>query len=85
VAIAQSISGTGALRIGAEFLARWIPVEGAASKKIYMPTPTWGNHGPIAVDSGFQATSYRYFDPKTNGLDFDGMKADLQVLKVILT
>lgn len=44
-----------------------------------MPTPTWGNHGPIAVDSGFQPASYRYFDPKTNGLDFEGMKTDLQV------
>lgn len=42
-----------------------------------MPSPTWGNHTPIAVDSGFKVGSYRYFDPKTNGLDFAGMKADL--------
>lgn len=78
----QSISGTGALRIGSEFLSRWFPHGTAANKTIYMPTPTWGNHGPIAVDSGFRTAGYKYFDKATNGLDFDGMKADLQVLWV---
>ena len=72
------------MRIGAEFLARWYPQEGGGAvspKTILMPTPTWGNHGPIAVDSGFQVGQYRYFDPKTNGLDFAGMTADLKVSK----
>ncbi|KAK6026957.1 aminotransferase, class I/II [Ostertagia ostertagi] len=38
----QSISGTGALRIGSEFLAKYHP-----NKVIYQPTPTWGNHVPV--------------------------------------
>ena len=36
IAVTQSISGTGALRIGGEFLARFFE-----NKTIYVPTPTW--------------------------------------------
>lgn len=73
VAITQTISGTGALRIGGEFLGRFFP----AGKKIYMPNPTWGNHIPIMKNSGLEPMQYRYFDKKTIGLDLNGMLADL--------
>ncbi|KAH6917333.1 aspartate aminotransferase [Coprinopsis sp. MPI-PUGE-AT-0042] len=69
----QSISGTGALRIGGAFLARHYP----NSKAIYVPSPTWGNHIPIFRDSGLEVRHYRYFDKSTVGLDFEGLKADL--------
>ena len=36
IAVTQSISGTGDLRIGGEFLARFYE-----NKTIYVPTPTW--------------------------------------------
>jgi aspartate aminotransferase len=75
IAITQSISGTGALRIGAAFLARHYPY----SKTIYLPVPSWGNHTPIFRDSGLEVRGYRYFDKSTVGLDFEGLKADLQV------
>ncbi|KAG7099270.1 Aspartate aminotransferase, mitochondrial [Marasmius oreades] len=74
IAITQSISGTGALRIGGAFLARHYP----NAKVIYLPTPSWGNHTPIFRDSGFEVRQYRYFDKKTVGLDFEGLKADLK-------
>ncbi|RDB28447.1 Aspartate aminotransferase, mitochondrial [Hypsizygus marmoreus] len=74
VAVTQSISGTGALRIGGAFLARHYP----HSKIIYLPVPSWGNHTPIFRDSGLEVRGYRYFDKKTVGLDFEGLKADLQ-------
>ncbi|KAI9183346.1 aspartate transaminase aat1 [Blastocladiella emersonii ATCC 22665] len=74
VAVTQSISGTGALRIGGEFLARWYP----HAKRIYLPTPSWGNHTPIMRDSGLEVHAYRYFDKSTNGLDIEGMLADLK-------
>ncbi|KAK5816355.1 aspartate aminotransferase [Linnemannia elongata] len=74
VAITQTISGTGALRVGGEFFARWFPT----SKKIFVPTPTWGNHIPIFKDSGLEVNHYKYFDKKTNGLDFAGMVADIK-------
>lgn len=74
IAVTQSISGTGALRIGGTFLARHYP----HSKTIYVPTPTWGNHIPLFKDSGLEVKFYRYFDKKTVGLDFEGLKEDLQ-------
>jgi len=73
VASTQSISGTGALRIGAEFIQKFF--KGAA---VLISDPTWGNHPTIFNERGVQVKSYRYFDPKTNGLDFDGMIADLE-------
>ncbi|KAK0465112.1 glutamic oxaloacetic transaminase AAT1 [Desarmillaria tabescens] len=74
IAVTQSISGTGALRIGGAFLARHYP----HSKVIYLPTPSWGNHTPIFRDSGLEVRNYRYFDKGTVGLDFEGLKADLK-------
>jgi aspartate aminotransferase, mitochondrial len=73
--ITQSISGTGALRIGGTFLGRFYP----HTKTIYVPTPTWGNHRAVFTDSGLVVASYRYFDKNTNGLDFNGMKEDILV------
>ena len=75
IAITQSISGTGALRIGGAFLGRFYP----HAKTIYLPVPSWGNHTPIFRDSGLEVRGYRYFDKKTVGLDFEGMKTDLKV------
>ncbi|KAG8849711.1 aspartate transaminase aat1 [Tulasnella sp. 330] len=74
IAVTQSISGTGALRIGGAFLARHYP----HSKTIYLPVPSWGNHTPIFRDSGLEVKGYRYFDKKTVGLDFNGLIEDLK-------
>ncbi|KAG8895798.1 aspartate transaminase aat1, partial [Tulasnella sp. 408] len=74
IAVTQSISGTGALRIGGAFLARHYP----HSKTIYLPVPSWGNHTPIFRDSGLEVKGYRYFDKKTVGLDFEGLIEDLK-------
>ncbi|KAI0274656.1 glutamic oxaloacetic transaminase AAT1 [Gloeopeniophorella convolvens] len=74
IAVTQSISGTGALRIGGAFLGRFYP----HSKVIYLPVPSWGNHTPIFRDSGLEVRGYRYFDKKTVGLDFEGLKEDLK-------
>ena len=71
--ITQSISGTGALRIGGEFLARFYP-----TKKIYIPTPSWANHNAVFKDSGLEVEKYRYYNKDTIGLDFEGMVADLK-------
>ncbi|KAJ6519882.1 glutamic oxaloacetic transaminase AAT1 [Mycena sanguinolenta] len=73
ISATQSISGTGALRIGAAFLARHYP----HAKVVYLPNPSWGNHTPIFRDSGFEVRTYGYFNPTTLGLDFEALKADL--------
>jgi aspartate aminotransferase, mitochondrial len=74
IAITQSISGTGALRIGGDFLARFYP----AAKAIYVPTPTWANHGAVFKDSQLKVEKYRYYNAETIGLDIDGMIADIK-------
>ncbi|KAF2071810.1 hypothetical protein CYY_006871 [Polysphondylium violaceum] len=69
----QAISGTGALRIAAQFLARFMP-----GKTAYVPNPTWGNHNVIFADSGVAVKSYSYYNPSTCGLNFDGMFNDIK-------
>ncbi|XP_029647596.1 aspartate aminotransferase, mitochondrial [Octopus sinensis] len=69
----QSISGTGALRIGAAYFSKWH----SKSKDFYIPSPSWGNHTPILKHSGLEVKSYRYYDPKTCGFDFAGAMEDI--------
>lgn len=72
-ATVQAISGTGALRVGGAFLNGFFP----GTKDIYLPTPSWGNHGPIFRHSGLNVKAYRYYDPSTCGFDFKGALEDL--------
>jgi len=72
-ATVQGISGTGSLRIGTAFLSAFFP----GSKDLYMPTPTWGNHVPLAKHAGLNVKQYRYYDPKTCGFDFHGALQDI--------
>ncbi|EEB15916.1 aspartate aminotransferase, putative [Pediculus humanus corporis] len=72
-ATVQGISGTGSLRIGGAFLVNFFP----GSKEIYLPTPTWGNHIPIFKHCGLNVKHYRYYDPKTCGLDFKSALDDI--------
>ncbi|CAL2050252.1 unnamed protein product [Caenorhabditis brenneri] len=68
----QSISGTGALRIGSEFLAKY-----SKTKVIYQPTPTWGNHVPVFKFAGVDVKQYRYYDKSTCGFDEAGALEDI--------
>ena len=68
------MSGTGSLRIGAEFLRRFAGVDTVLASK-----PTWGNHNMIFKDCHYaNVSAYRYYDPKTRGFDFHGMLEDLK-------
>jgi hypothetical protein len=42
-----------------------------------------GNHKNIFNDARVPWSEYRYYDPKTVGLDFEGMIADIQVLEYL--
>jgi len=42
-----------------------------------VPNPTWPVHNTIPGRVGYKVKQYRYFDPKTKGLDFTGMLEDL--------
>ncbi|TRY66411.1 hypothetical protein DNTS_003370 [Danionella cerebrum] len=69
----QTISGTGSLRIGANFLSRFHN----ASRNVYLPKPSWGNHTPIFRDAGMQLNAYTYYDPNTCGFDLKGALDDI--------
>ena len=71
----QVLSGTGGLRVGGEFLKAFGNVN-----EIYMPDPTWGNHGAIFKRCGLVPKTYRYLDRSAQSLDFSGMMEDLKNL-----
>ncbi|PON76515.1 Aspartate/other aminotransferase [Parasponia andersonii] len=72
VTTVQCLSGTGSLRVGGEFLARHYH-----ERTIYIPQPTWGNHIKVFALSGLTVKTYRYYDPATRGLNFQGLLEDL--------
>lgn len=72
----QTISGTGAVHLGALFLAKFYKVNGA-NRTVYLSNPTWANHNQIFTNVGIPIATYPYFDKKTKGLDFEGMKKAL--------
>ena len=74
VATIQGLSGTGSLRVGAEFLKRFYP----GSQVVLVPNPSWANHKAIFERSGLTVQQYRYYYPATRGLDFEGMIEDLR-------
>ncbi len=77
VVTAQTLSGTGALRVVSEFLKAFRP-----GHPLYISKPTWGNHQAIFKAVGLEVKEYRYFKPATKGLDIEGMVADLAAAPV---
>lgn len=68
----QTPGGTGALRLGAELLAR-----ANLAARVWIGTPTWPNHGPIFSEAGLEVLSHRFFDPVAGAIDFARMVDDL--------
>ncbi|GAV04797.1 hypothetical protein RvY_15021 [Ramazzottius varieornatus] len=72
----QAISGTGALRIAADFLAQVVP---NITRIAYISSPTWENHRLLCLKAGFnEVREYRYWDAQKRGLDLNGMLEDLR-------
>src|SRR5262245_28895205 len=69
----QGLGGTGSLKVGADFLKRFLP-----DSQIWISNPSWENHQMLFEAAGFKVNSYPYYDPETHGLDFNGM---LEALK----
>ena len=75
VITAQALGGTGALKIGADYLKRLNP-----DAKVYISDPSWENHRALFESAGFVVENYPYYDTATRGVNFDGMKACLNGL-----
>ena len=73
VATVQAIGGTGALRIGADFLKKVSP-----NARVLISDPSWENHRALFTQAGFTVGTYRYYDAANRGINFAGFLADLQ-------
>ncbi|TAN27815.1 MAG: aspartate/tyrosine/aromatic aminotransferase [Castellaniella sp.] len=71
----QALGGTGALKIGADFLKRILP-----NAQVAISNPSWANHQALFSAAGFPVVQYDYYDAATHGLDFDAMMASLRAL-----
>jgi aromatic-amino-acid transaminase len=71
----QALGGTGGLKIGADFLRQIAP-----QATVWISDPSWENHRQLFEAAGFKVKTYTYFEPKTRGLDFAGMKRSLDAL-----
>ena len=68
----QALGGTGALKVGGDYLKRLNP-----AATVYISDPSWENHRAIFESAGFAVDTYPYYDPATRGVNFAGMKAKL--------
>lgn len=61
----QSVGGSGALRVGADFLKRYYP-----QSRVWVSDPTWDNHLAIFQGAGFAVERYPYLDASGAAIDF---------------
>ncbi len=72
---AQAVGGTGALKLGADFLQRFAP-----DAQVWISDPSWENHRALFESAGFVVNNYPYYDPATRGVNFTGMLDALQTM-----
>ncbi|ORM97858.1 aromatic amino acid aminotransferase [Pantoea septica] len=75
IASIQTLGGSGALKVGADFLKRYFP-----NSSVWVSDPTWDNHVAIFNGAGFEVKSYPWYDAETNGVKFDAFLAALKAL-----
>ncbi|MFP8357596.1 aromatic amino acid transaminase [Klebsiella aerogenes] len=75
VASIQTLGGSGALKVGADFLKCYFP-----QSRVWVSDPTWENHIAIFEGAGFEVSTYPWFDDETNGVRFEAFLARLQTL-----
>ncbi|MBP9714638.1 MAG: aspartate/tyrosine/aromatic aminotransferase [Sterolibacterium sp.] len=68
----EALGGTGALKVGADYLKRLLP-----DTKVYISDPSWENHRALFESAGFPVETYPYYDPATRGVNFSALKATL--------
>ncbi|MCX7555367.1 aspartate/tyrosine/aromatic aminotransferase [Xanthomonadaceae bacterium JHOS43] len=75
VVTAQTLGGTGALRVGADFLKAVMP-----HATVAISQPSWPNHEVLFRAAGFDIVGYPYYRPATHGVDFEAMCDALETL-----
>jgi aromatic-amino-acid transaminase len=69
----QALGGTGALKLGADFLKRF-----SSDSQVWISDPSWENHRALFETAGFKVNNYPYYDTATRGVNFAGMLASLK-------
>ncbi|MBI3155199.1 MAG: aspartate/tyrosine/aromatic aminotransferase [Burkholderiales bacterium] len=72
IATVQALGGTGALKVGADFLHALAP-----AARVLISDPSWENHRALFTRAGFEVQTYPYYDAATRGVRFDAMLAAL--------
>ncbi|HEX3381312.1 MAG TPA: amino acid aminotransferase [Paraburkholderia sp.] len=75
IATLQTLGGSGALKVGADFLKRYFP-----GSQMWISDPSWENHRVVFEGAGLTVNTYPYYDPQTGGLRFAGMLAAIDAL-----
>jgi aromatic-amino-acid transaminase len=75
IATIQTLGGSGALKVGADFLKTYFP-----KSQVWVSDPTWENHVAIFGGAGFEVNTYPWFDSETNGVRFEALLETLQTL-----
>lgn len=75
VASIQTLGGSGALKVGADFLKTYFP-----DSQVWVSDPTWENHVAIFAGAGFSVNTYPWFDKETNGVRFEALLETLNTL-----
>ncbi|WP_218656341.1 aromatic amino acid transaminase [Enterobacter cloacae] len=75
VATIQTLGGSGALKVGADFLKKYFPDSG-----VWVSDPTWENHVAIFEGADFKVATYPWFDSETNGVRVDALLEKLNTL-----
>jgi len=68
IATLQTIGSSGGLKVGADFIKRWLPGSG-----VWISDPSWDNHRAMFEGAGVAVQTYPYYDPATGGVRFDAM------------
>ncbi|GHU44452.1 aminotransferase [Betaproteobacteria bacterium] len=71
----QALGGTGALKVGADYLKQLLP-----QSTLYISDPSWENHLALFSAAGFPVETYPYYDPTTRGVNFDALLQKLATL-----
>lgn len=71
---AHTAGGTGALRVGIEFLGQEV------GRSIAIPNPTWPNHRMIFERAGAAVSVYDYYSRARKGFDFAAMAKSMEAL-----
>lgn len=75
IATIQTLGGSGALKVGADFLKTYFP-----NSQVWVSDPTWENHVAIFGGAGFEVNTYPWFDTETNGVRFEALLETLNTL-----